>query len=595
MKPVIYQLVVRYFGNTSLANVPNGSIQDNGCGKFDDISPAALSALGAMGVTHVWLTGCLRQATLTDYSAHGMPADDPDVVKGIAGSLYSVRDYYDVCPDYASDIPQRLAEFTALVNRIHAAGMKCLLDFVPNHVARGYSSIVKPGFDFGAGDNTGVFFDQANSFFYLVTPPGQRLRLSRPPHWSPPGFAFGGEFPREDGSPGRPPKASGNNITAASVPADAWYEAAKLNYGFNFVDSSTHYTPRPRTWDAMDDIIAYWQSKGVDGFRCDFAHYVPAEFWSFLIANARRRVPGAFFIAEAYPWNGSGDPVTDRRQLVDAGFDGIYYDGVYNALKEIYQGHAGQDDYDSATGFPPIPRNRLVSYLENHDEIRIAAPVDPSQPRGQSGFGSPAAAYQLAPLQALYSNGPFLILNGQEVGERGGGNEGFNDFAGRTTFFDYWGMPDFAKWVNGHAYDGGQLSREQRDLRKFYTDLHLLCQDPSVVGDGYWGLKYYNHPGRFADCPADLYSFARFADHSGRMLVVVANFRPGSPAAGRIRLPSELAAAAGLNGPLDVKLVLDRGGRQDVPVTQSTAGELASQGFTVSIPDQSAHVFVVSA
>src|SRR5688572_7826778 len=155
IKPVIYQLVVRYFGNTNLTNAQDGTLETNGCGRFVDIDDTALQRLRELGATHLWLTGCLRQATLTDYSAFGMPPDTPDIVKGRAGSFYAIRDYFDVCPDYAIDPGDRLVEFDALIGRAHEAGLKVLIDFVPNHVSRAYHSVVRPELDFGLGDDRG--------------------------------------------------------------------------------------------------------------------------------------------------------------------------------------------------------------------------------------------------------------------------------------------------------------------------------------------------------------------------------------------------------------------------------------------------------
>ena len=215
LKPVIYQFVVRYFGNTNCTNQKNGTLAVNGCGRFEDVSAAALASIRRLGATHIWLTGCVRQATLTDHSGLGMAPDDSDVVKGIAGSFYAIRDYYDVCPDYARDPANRLKEFDALVRRVHDAGMKAVIDFVPNHVARGYQSVVKPGADFGAGDDTSKFFDPDNHFFYLVEPPGQRLRLPTPTHWNPPGVTFDGEYAREDGCPGPAAQGDGQQLRHA--------------------------------------------------------------------------------------------------------------------------------------------------------------------------------------------------------------------------------------------------------------------------------------------------------------------------------------------------------------------------------------------
>ena len=303
VKPVIYQLVVRYFSNTNTMNQRNGPLSVNGCGRFEDINATAMSAIRQLGATHIWLTGCLRQATLTDYSTIGLPPDDPDVVKGIAGSFYAVRDYFDVCPDYAASLPGRLAEFDSLVGRIHAAGLKALIDFVANHVARGYQSVVKPELSFGEGDDTTQFFRRDNHFFYLVDPPGQKLRLAKPTHWDPPaGVTCDGEFAREDGGPGRPPKATGNNVTSPNPSVLDWYDTAKLNYGYNFAARSGHYSPRPRTWDTMDQVLAYWQARGVDGFRCDFAHYIPPEAWSFLISQARQSRPEYVLFRRGVPF-----------------------------------------------------------------------------------------------------------------------------------------------------------------------------------------------------------------------------------------------------------------------------------------------------
>ena len=590
MKPVIYQLVVRYFGNTNLSNRTNGSIWTNGCGKFDDINTVALQALKNLGVTHLWLTGVIRQATLTDYSNIGLPADHPDIVKGIAGSFYAIRDYYDVSPDYATAPENRMHEFEALLKRVHDAGLQAIIDLVPNHVSRGYNSVVRPDDNLGSHDDTTVFFSTANHFFYLVSPPHQSLHLSKPDTWNPPGVTFDGVFSPEDGSPGHPPKATGNNITSPHPSVTDWYETIKLNYGFNFVYQDTAYNPQPRTWGSIDAILAYWQAKGVDGFRCDFAHYVPAEAWTYLIAQAKSRRP-VYFFGEAYPFPGSGDPVNSQEQLVQAGFDALYHYQSYNALKGVYLS-GNLDGYDQElVGPSPEMRRHFVNYIENHDERRVASPVVYGKGAGDSGFGSADAGYQLAPLQFLYGSGPAILFNGQEVGEPGGGQAGFAGDDGRTTIFDYWAMPEFARWVNGHLYDGASLTPSQTALRNFYSALCKLCQHPAVSGDGFWGLRYYDNPGRFDDCPADLYAYARFESGSGQALVVAANFRAGGGIDARIRIPAELSAAVNFTQDVTVELVLDREGAADILVGTWTAEQLTSTGFPVSIPNQTSQVY----
>ena len=593
-KVVIYQLVVRYFGNQNSTNREAGTLEENGSGKFADINGAAIRELRQLGITHVWLTGCLRQATLTDYGAIGLPPDDPDTVKGRAGSFYAIRDYFDVSPDYAIDPTKRLEEFEALVGRLHEGGLKVLIDFVPNHVARCYHSVVRPDLNFGDGDDTTRFFSRDNSFFYLVDPPGRKTIITRPRFWNPTGVKFDGLVPTEDGTPNHPPKATGDNCNEPEVGEYRWYETVKLNYGFNFTNGATEYEPIPRTWRLMNEIIAYWQEKGVDGFRCDFAHFVPAEFWTYLLSEARQRHSETYFAAEAYPWEGSGDPVTRMSQLTAAGFDSIYDDHAYNMLKKIYLSYATQEDYDKTILSSEVPRHKLLQYLENHDERRVASPLVFGSDAHHSGFGSGAAGYQLAPLQYLQSNGAVLLFNGQEVGEVGGGMKGYNRDDGRTTLFDYWCMPELSRWVNGHKYDGGGLNEEERALRKFYGDLLRLCQDSSVRADGHWALKYYNNPWRFGDCPTDLYSFARFEAASGRLMVVVANFKGGSVTEGKIRIPPELVAAAGLLWRVKVRLVLQRSGACEETVAELDSAELTEGGFGVTVPTQSSCVYIIS-
>lgn len=579
-RPVIYQLVVRHFGNTNQTRALDGSIDDNGVGKFADIDPVAIDALLGLGVTHVWLTGVLRQATLTPYP--GLPADDPDIVKGRAGSFYAVRDYYDVSPDYALDPDTRQQEFDDLVDRFHAAGITVLIDLVPNHVARSYASVVEPTTDFGGSDDQSAFFDPANNFFYL---PGQSLTLVKPAGWNPPGFVFDGAFTPEDGAPGHTPKVTGNNQAIAAPSETDWYETIKLNWGFDFTTGTGDYRPIPDTWLKMDAIVAYWQGRGVDGFRCDFAHFVPAEAWEWLIDQARTRDPEAYFLAEAF---------ADLDGLLAAGFDAVYHDAGYDGLKRIYQGTGSQDDYAAVMfGLGDDVRARYLQYLENHDERRIASPIEPVGSPDDSGFGSMQAGYQLAPLAFLFSAGPILVYNGQEVGEPGAGVEGFGQEDGRTTIFDYWSLPALSAWVNGGAFDGGGLSPAQADLRRYYGDLLALSQDPSVVGSAYWGLEYFNNPGMFGDVPDGFYTFARFEPGSARAVVVVANFAPGSSSAGPVRLPAELLASIGLAGEVSVRRVLGREGRVDEKNTTLDSDELTTLGFFADVPDQTTFVYVV--
>jgi glycosidase len=584
-KKVIYQLVVRLFGNTHEARVQDGTLEQNGVGRFADVNEAAIAEIKALGCTDVWLTGVLRQATMTDYSSIGLPPDDPDVVKGRAGSFFAVRDYFDVCPDYAVDPADRMAEFEALVARLHAAGLRVLIDLVPNHVARGYGSVVRPELDFGAHDDPSVFFSPQNDFFYL--PGGEPLTLCRPSGWRPTGVAFDGRFAREDGGPGRTPRVTGNNVRSARPSATDWYETVKLNYGFNFAEpSASSYHPPPSTWKKVDAILAYWQDKGVDGFRVDFAHWVPPEAWSTILTAAKARRPETWFVAEAYE---------DLERLLEAGFDAVYFDELTDALKGLYIGASTLESVDVLLRSIDDPvRGRYLTYLENHDERRIASPIVRDRGPDATGLGSTQAGRQLLPLLYLYSNGPVLLLNGQEVGEPGAGAEGFGGDDGRTTIFDYWSMPAFVGWVSGHAYDGAGLTAPQRALRAYHGDLLRLLQAPEVRGNRIWGLRYLNDPRVHPGANAAIFPFARFARGGGSLLVVVANFAVGTPSSGAIRLPADLLDAAGLpSGDVSISLVFDDGGTVSQSLGAYERASLGSAGFQVEVPNQSARVYRV--
>lgn len=576
---MIYQLVVRLFGNTNESSVHDGTIEQNGCGTFASVDERALSSIAELGATHVWLTGALRQATLTDRSDIGLPAESADVVKGRAGSFYAITDYYDVCPDYAVDPRTRMPELEALLRRVHDAGMAVLIDLVPNHVARGYGSCVRPDRDFGKRDDTSVFFARDNAFFYLVDPPGQALTLAKPPSWEPSGVAFEGRYAKENGRDGNVPRATGNNVTSSSPSSTDWYETVKLNYGYHFVaPHQSSYDPPPATWREVDAIIAYWQDKGVDGFRVDFAHWIPRPAWEFLIGRAKARRP-CLFVAEAYE---------DLAGLLEAGFDAVYCDPAYDLLKSMYLGRAGLDDLDRMLGaFDDDSRGRYVHYLENHDERRIASPLELGAEPDSSGFGAANAAKHLAPILYLMGNGPILFYNGQEVGEKGVGASGFGGGSGRTSIFDYGCMKELVKWVNGGRYDGGRLGEEQRALRSWYADLLALAQAPEVRATRYWGLRYRN-------AAAPLFPFARFAEEGGSILVVVANFAPGRSTTTNVKLPAELLRAAGLDGAVRVSKVFDETGRIKEELGAVDADVLVTTGFPVSVPDQAAHVFRVT-
>lgn len=502
-KMIIYQLMPRLFGNKVQTNKKYGTIEENGVGKFNDINEVALGAIRDLGVTHVWYTGVLEHATMTDYSAYGIAPDDADVVKGRAGSPYAIKDYYDVDPDLAVDVEHRMKEFEDLVDRTHKAGLKVIIDFVPNHVARAYHSDAKPDGvkDLGSEDDVNVAFRADNNFYYL---PGQSFHP--PAGYNPLGDL---QHPTKDGKfEETPAKATGNDDFRASPDVNSWFETVKLNYGVDIQNNrAKHFDPIPDTWNKMGDILKYWAGKKVDGFRCDMAEMVPVEFWKWVIPQIKEVNPDIVFIAEIY------NPSEYRNYIENGKFDYLY-DKVmlYDTLRMLVGGHS------STTSIEEIQKNladispHMLHFLENHDEQRIASPYFARGP----WRAAPAMV-----ISATIDRGPVMIYFGQEVGEPGKGAEGFQSDDGRTTIFDYWGVPEHQKWMNGGKFDGGQLSAEQKQLRMFYGDLLTLASRNKAVSEGdYIDITSYNiNAGNFS---SQVHAFLRF--HGDDRLLIVTGF-----------------------------------------------------------------------
>ncbi len=540
-RPVIYQLLVRTFGNTNETRKENGTLAENGCGKFADITPVALESIAEMGFTHLWLTGVLEQASGTDYPTR--PADDPDILKGIAGSPYAIRDYFDVCPDYALDPERRLEEFKDLLDRCRSHGFKVIIDFVPNHVARSYGSDVRPDLSFGEGDDRSVFFDRDNHFYYLQPDHaggGPPLKL---PTAGRPGCDGRFEPEAEHG------RVTGNNVVSWAPSIHDWYETVKLNYGHDFTGSrDTSHLPGPaaepsevpKTWRTMDEILGYWQDMGVDGFRCDMAHMVPMEFWRWVVKRCRTRDPGVFFCAEAYdndPAKLSNGHVLD--ELLQGGFDAVYDDPAYDVLEGIYDSGKWANDLDSLTFIGPR-FHKSLRYAENHDEVRLASPKE----WGGHGMkvGKPVSAVLFT-----MGRGPVMLYHGQEVGEPAAGAQGFSGDNARTSIFDYGSMPEFTKWVNGGAFDGGRLSAGQKELRAWYGKLIRAIGARAFTCGEFYGLNFANRDnpafGWVGDEPVSghwVYAFLRRDKRTGHAFLVVANFHPSETLGGvRIRIPED--------------------------------------------------------
>lgn len=558
-KIVIYQMMVRLFGNQNETNKYYGSKEENGVGKFNDISDKALDELKKMGISHVWYTGVIEHATMTDYSSSGIRPDDPDIVKGRAGSPYAIKDYYDVDPDLAVDVKNRMGEFESLVKRTHEKGLKVIIDFVPNHVARTYHSDAKPAgvHDFGADDDQSKAFDPANDFYYI---PGK-------PFVVPKGTNAGGDdfkSPLKDGKfDENPARATGNNVFSEQPGLGDWSETIKLNYGIDYQNGEKkHFSPVPPVWNKMKDILVFWASKNVDGFRCDVAEMVPVEFWNWVIPQVKKQNPELVFIAEAY------NPKEYKTYLTKGKFDYLYDKvGLYDGLKRLIRNEAKADvkdiSYVSQVESRAFP-SRMLRFLENHDEERIAS----------AGFaGNPWYAVPGMVVSATLSGGPVMVYFGQESGEPGRGKEGFGGEDNRTTIFDYWGVPEHQKWVNGGAFDGGRLSADQRKLRVFYSSLLTFCATDEAVAKG----KFLELSGG-KDLNKRMYVYLRYT--AKERVLVVANFDRMEALKTRIVLPDTILSGIKRTGdsPLGVKEILSgrafsvEDAKTGIPVDVSASG-----------------------
>ncbi|RTQ48485.1 alpha-amylase [Hymenobacter gummosus] len=528
-KIIIYQMMVRLFGNQQTVNKPHGTLAENGVGKFNDITDKALQEIKKLGASHVWYTGVLEHATMTDYSKFGISLDDADVVKGRAGSPYAVKDYYDVSPDLAVNVPKRMQEFEALVKRTHANGLKVFIDFIPNHVARSYKSDAKPAgvVDLGEKDDKTKAFAPNNNFYYL---PGKAFVV--PKGADPLGPAAKG--PKEDGKYlEMPAKATGNDVFSEAPSINDWYETVKLNYGVDYQNGrKLHLDPIPDTWLKMRDILLFWAQKDVDGFRCDMAEMVPVEFWAWVIPEIKKAKPGILFMGEAY------NNKEYRTYLERGKFDYLYDKvGLYDGLRRLMTGGGKIEDINyvwsqESRGFS----SHMLRFLENHDEQRIAS---------KDFAGDTKPAIPAMTVSATLGSGPVMLYFGQEVGEPGRGAEGFSSEDGRTTIFDYWGVPEHQKWMNGGAFDGGKLSLQQKQLRDFYGRLLNLCASSEALRKGrFYELQDANNLAKEYD-DKKLYSFLRFTDK--QRLLVVANFSPTQTYVPTLKVPDAAWKLMGLD------------------------------------------------
>ncbi|HWS59703.1 MAG TPA: alpha-amylase family protein [Flavobacterium sp.] len=536
-KEVVYQVFTRLFGNKNTTNKPWGTIEENGVGKFNDFTDKALKEIKDLGVTYVWYTGVPHHALVRDYTSIGISNDDPEVVKGRAGSPYAVKDYYNVNPDLAVNPANRLQEFEALIARTHNAGMKVIIDIVPNHIARKYEGKSNPKGvkDFGANDDVSVEYKRDNNFYYI---PNIRFEIpdTDKPLNGETNSLIDGKFEEF------PAKWTGNGSRLAKPDKNDWYETVKVNYGIrpdgskDFPELPVGYDTKtyqehfdfwkdksvPSSWIKFRDIALYWTAKGVDGFRYDMAEMLPYEFWSYMNSAIKVKNPDAFLMAEVYNPN-------EYRNYIRLGKMDYLYDKVetYDHLKAVIQGKTWPDGLTDIQHRMTDIEHHMLKFLDNHDEQRLASP---------EFAGTPEKGKPLMVVSATISSSPTMIYFGQEVGEAGNENAGFGTHS-RTSIFDYIGVPNHQRWMNGGKFDGGQLSQNEKELRDFYKRLLNFSISSSALMGNFQEIQSANRnitPGY----DIAIYSYVRWSDT--QKLIVVTNFYSLASSNFELRIPADI-------------------------------------------------------
>jgi glycosidase len=496
-KIIIYQVFPRYFGNRNTNAVPNGSLQQNGCGKLNDFTMKALSSIRELGVTHIWFTGIIEHATKTDYTAYGIIKDHPAVVKGKAGSPYAIKDYYDIDPDLAVNPECRLKEFQNLMRRCHQSGLKVIIDFVPNHLARQYSSDASPSGtkDFGTEDRKDVAFHVNNNFYYLLNQKFQpQIDLyagNDEPYY---------EFPA---------RVTGNDCFSASPGVNDWYETVKLNYGVDYQCGRVpFFRETPSTWYKMLEVLSYWTRMGVDGFRCDMAEMVPFEFWGWVIPRVKALSPAILFIAEVY------NPEMYGNYIHQGYFDYLYDKvGLYDALRLIMEGYGKTSAITRCWQSVGDLQPKMLYFIENHDEQRVASDFF----AGNALKGIPALI-----VITCMQNNPVMMYSGQELGERGMYSEGFSGLDGRSTIFDYWCIESLVAWNNSGKWNEEKLTDVQKEIRSVYKHiLHLCSSEKPLYNGAFFDLMYVNYENPDFDSSS---LFAFFRKSGKELILIVVNF-----------------------------------------------------------------------
>lgn len=564
-KVSIYQVFTRLFGNKKTNVKVNGSRDENGLGKLNDFTDKALLEIKELGITHIWYTGIIEHARCEGYPEFNIPDGNPRIIKGRAGSPYAITDYYDINPDLAVNITKRIQEFDSLVERTHTAGMKVIIDFVPNHVARAYDSKIFPDKSFGINDDSSKAFSVNNDLYYL---PNKSLVLPE---------NSGTKIPNKSNVEyiENPAKVTGNDRFSSVVSIDDWYETVKLNYGVDVLNNNKIFVPIPPLWDKMVHILLYWAEKSVDGFRCDMVEMVPVEFWEYAIGKVKQKFPDIIFIAEVY------NPTLYDSYLNSGGFD-LLYDkvGLYDSLKDIIQDKKSTKAITKCWQALNGKDKQMLSFLENHDEQRIA-----SRFFADDMFKA-IPAFMVC---ATINNGAVMTYFGQEVGEAANGESGYSGDDGRTTIFDYYNVPEHQKWMNIGEFDGGKLSAEQKMLRDKYKAILNFSLNHKAISTGEFHDLMWANDFKGIKNQKKIYAYLRYSDNE--KILIIVNFDSENSQQSVLKIPDQ--AFTQMNFKEEDALLLE-GILFENRAYKSSVAEIKMRGFWFNIPAKSGKAFRIS-
>src|SRR5512139_3101382 len=413
---------------------------------LDDVPDAELDRLKELGFDWVWFlsvwqTGPAAQAISRSNPEWHREFEEtlPDLKdEDIAGSGFAIQNYTVHC-DLGGN-----AALARLRKRLQQRGLKLMLDFVPNHMAPDHPWIDEHPDYFVHGSETDLARSPRN-YCRVQTKNGPLvLAYGRDPYF------------------------------------EGWPDTLQLNYG------------TPATQEAMMGELVKIAGQ-CDGVRCDMAMLVLPDvfertwgmrselFWPKATQRVRKQVPNFSFMAEVY-WD-------LEWTLQQQGFDYTYDKRLYDRLRDG-QARPVREHFHAGLDY----QNKLVRFLENHDEPRAAATF-------------PLEVHQAAAIITFLSPGLRFFHQGQ--------------FEGRK------------KRISPHLCRGPNEPIDQK-LKEFYKRLLVVLRHP-VVRNGDWQLLECV-PAWDGNWTWDCFLVFAWQGAGDERLVVTVNYAPNQSQC-HVRLP----------------------------------------------------------